>query len=336
MELLGYELLNVKEKAAYKILEAAVINHCQSCDITRVRNVDIMHVLGAVLSDYPDIVYFNRTALRTNTSFFSKQISFTGIVSPRQEKEREKRLKEELDNAVFEIDKNSRNDREILQGISEYIQRTVTYDYKEFSSSSFWRSSKNPDSHNAYGALVNKLAVCDGFSSAFSLIAKEFGFRSVLVEGKSDYNGKKVEHAWNIVEFEGKYYHVDATWDQSAYNTFENYPYFYFGLTDDEIAIDHEWDYRRTPTCSNGDLSYYNHNKLVAYSDDQIDAIILRELKLGRKCIRVKAATNILVPNDGGEYIANKVLDQGMKLGRYGGIRFTWNDSSRCFLSVME
>ena len=205
------------------------------------------------------------------------------------------------------------------------------------SSSSFSRSSKNPDSHNAYGALVNRLAVCDGFSSAFSLIAREFGFRSVIVEGKSDHNRRsKVEHAWNIIEFEGKFYHIDVTWDQSAYDSFKIYPYFYFGLTDDEIAIDHEWDYRLTPTCSRNDLSFYVHNKLIAYSDDQIDAIILRELKLEKTCIRIKIAANVPVPNDDGEYIGNKVIEQNMKLGRSGAIRYTWNDSSRCFLAVME
>lgn len=31
-------------------------------------------------------------------------------------------------------------------------------------------------SHNAYGVLVNKTGVCDGISSAFSLIAQSMGF----------------------------------------------------------------------------------------------------------------------------------------------------------------
>ncbi len=337
LERLSYSLLNDKEQTAYKLLEDAVLNHRRDCDVSRIGwKTDIMHVLTSVLSDHPEIIYFNRTLLRTNASLFSKRVTFTGTISTRIENEREKRLAEKLNDAVFEIDKNARTDREIIQGISEYLQRTVTYDLKELSSMSYWRGSKSPDSHNAYGALVNNLAVCDGFASAFSLIANEFGFRNMLVEGKSNYNNtRNVDHAWNIVEFEGAFYHLDVTWDQSGFTMFNEYPYFYFGLTDDEIAIDHEWDFRTTPTCNEDKLSYYIHNKLVAYSEDQIDAIALRELRLGKQCIRIKIATNIPVPNDGGEYIGNKVLNQEMKLGLPNRINFTWNESSRCFIAVL-
>lgn len=337
MEKLGYSLLNADERKLYNILEDAVVNHKRSCNISGIgRKVDNMHVLTSVLSDHPEVIYFNRTLLRTNASLFSKQISFTGIVSSGLERKREQELAKKLDDAVFEIDKNAKTDREIIQGISEFLQRTVTYDIKELSSMSFWSGSKKPDSHNAYGALVNRLAVCDGFSSAFSLIANEFGFRSMLVEGKSNHNGaKNIDHAWNIIEYEGKFYHLDVTWDQSAYSLFKEYPYFYFGLTDDEVAIDHEWNYKQTPTCSDTNLSFYVHNKLIAFSEDQIDAIALRELKIGKRIIRIKVAPNIPVPNDNGEYIGNRVLKQEMKLGISNRINFTWNECSRCFVCVL-
>ena len=105
MENLGYELLNDKEKAAYKIIEDAVRKHSRSCDVTRVpHGVDLMHVLLAVLGDYPDVIYFNRTLLRTSSSLFSKQITFTGIVPPKQEKEREEKLaREKTTNNVQEF-----------------------------------------------------------------------------------------------------------------------------------------------------------------------------------------------------------------------------------------
>ena len=64
MDNLGYQLLNDKEKAAYRIIEDAVRKHSRSCDITRVaRDVNLMHVLLAVLGDYPEVIYFNRTLL---------------------------------------------------------------------------------------------------------------------------------------------------------------------------------------------------------------------------------------------------------------------------------
>jgi len=337
LEGLSYFLLTDKEKDAYKILENAVLNHARGCDVARVdRSIDIMRILGAVLSDYPEVIYFNRTLLRTNRSFFSKHIAFTGIVPESDERQREKRLEEALNDAVYEIDKSARDDREILQGISEFLQRSVKYDQDELNAMASRRFNHCPDSHNAYGALVNHLAVCDGFSAAFSLLARELGFRSMMVEGVSNYNRtRNVQHAWNIVEFNKSFYHVDSTWDQSMYKNFEQYPYFYFGLTDDEIAIDHEWDYRFTPKCSDEGLSYYRHNNLVAYSEEQIDAIALRELRLGKKTIRIKVAVNIPVPNDDGEYIGKRVLAQESKAGLTNRIRFIWNECARCFVAIL-
>lgn len=58
--------------------------------------------------------------------------------------------------------------------------------------------SKHSESHNAYGALVNHKAVCDGFASVYTLIAQYFGMKCMVVDGKSSYNrAAKVEHAWN-------------------------------------------------------------------------------------------------------------------------------------------
>ena len=337
MEKLAYSILNDREKKVYRVLEKAMLNHRSSCDVSGiVFNTNIMQVLSGVISDHPEIVYFNRTLLRTNPAIFSKRIIFTGIVSPREEKERENKLSTELNNAVFEIDKNAKNDREIIQGISEYLQRTVKYEYKELSSMSFWRGSKRPDSHNSYGALVNKLAVCDGISSAFSLIANEFGFRNMIVEGKSNHNGvRNIDHAWNIIEYGNAFYQMDVTWDLGGYEALDQYPYFYFGLTDDEIAIDHEWDYKKTPPCRNSDLSYYNHNRLIAYSIDQIDAIAKRELKLGKKCIRIKIETSIPVTDENGESIINRIMAQASALGIESQFSYSWNNCSRCLIAVL-
>ncbi len=337
MEGLSFSLLNDKEKQAYRVLEAAVLNHERGCNVDCIdRKVDLMRILGAVLSDYPEIIYFNRTLLRTNRSFFSKYISFTGIVSPSSEKQRERKLAEALDEAVYEIDKAARDDREILQGISEYLQRSIKYDQDELNAMASRRFNHSPDSHNAYGALVNHLAVCDGFSAAFSLIARTLGFRSMIVEGVSNYNQtSNVQHAWNIVEFDGSFYHIDATWDHSMYKNFSEYPYFYFGLTDDEIALDHEWDYSFTPKCSDEKLSFYRHNNLIAYSEEQIDAIALRELRLGKKTVRIKVAVNVPTPHDDGESIGRRVIAQEPKAGVSNRIRFTWNESTRCFVAIL-
>lgn len=61
-------------------------------------------------------------------------------------------------------------------------------------------------SFTAYGALVNRMAVCDGYTKAYKYLLKQVGINSYKAATTED-------HAWNVVELDGKYYHVDVTHD---------------------------------------------------------------------------------------------------------------------------
>lgn len=211
---IGYVFLNKDEQFAYALFEEALKKKSTLCDISSVKsNVNLMKVLTIVLGDNPDITYFNKTMIRTLGNFFGKQVSFVGCLNRKQSEQCDSQLKRALEDAVWEIDKNAKYDKVILMGISRYLQRNVKYDMDELNSSAHGKS-KSPMSHNAYGELVNHLAVCDGFSNAYALIAQYFGMKCMLVEGKSSYHrSSKIDHAWNIVEYEGEYFHVDSTWE---------------------------------------------------------------------------------------------------------------------------
>jgi len=58
---------------------------------------------------------------------------------------------------------------------------------------------------SAYGTLVAKSAVCQGYSLAFSAILNAVGIESDYVHVD--------EHVWNRVLVDGSWYHVDLTWD---------------------------------------------------------------------------------------------------------------------------
>ena len=80
-----------------------------------------MDIVLTVLGDNPDIIYFSKSKIRTLTSLFGKQLSFPVCMSKASAMEYESRLKKSLEEAVWEIDKKAKNDRDILQGISEYL-----------------------------------------------------------------------------------------------------------------------------------------------------------------------------------------------------------------------
>lgn len=68
---------------------------------------------------------------------------------------------------------------------------------------------------SAYGALINKKCVCQGYAEAYKRILNEAGIECIVVCGKI--KGDLEYHAWNIVVIAGKCYHVDTTWDSYGF-----------------------------------------------------------------------------------------------------------------------
>lgn len=105
-------------------------------------------------------------------------------------------------------------DYERVHAIHDYICSTVEYDdelYNKYLSGASVK--KEHDSFNIVGVLVNKKAVCDGISKAFSLLCGIEGIASARIVGEYAINGKYSAHAWNKVEITGKWYNVDCTLD---------------------------------------------------------------------------------------------------------------------------
>ena len=91
--------------------------------------------------------------------------------------------------------------------------------------------STAPYKGTAYGALVDKAAVCEGFAEAFDLLCSAAGLKCTSVVGFVSTGG---DHQWNIVEIDGKCYYFDATWDN--YDTLSGNFYKMFGISSEYLA----------------------------------------------------------------------------------------------------
>ena len=95
------------------------------------------------------------------------------------------------------------------------------------------------NAHNAYGALVEGKAVCEGYAEALQCLLHRVGIRSVEIFGYgiNPSTGLGEPHAWNAISFDGvDYYLVDLTWnDQSTLLA-----YSYFNQTSAIMGQDHE------------------------------------------------------------------------------------------------
>ncbi len=73
-------------------------------------------------------------------------------------------------------------------------------------------SGKN--SYNIYGTFVMKSVVCEGYAEGFKYIMDQLGIPCILVSGTAQNSeGTTENHEWNYVQLDGKWYAIDATWD---------------------------------------------------------------------------------------------------------------------------
>ena len=331
---LGFKQLSYQEQQAYKVMLKALSSMAASFDCSQInRSVDLMKVIQTVLGDNPAIIYFNKKQIQTEESVFGKRIILTGVHPKAHVEKMNTDLDEKANQIISSIKTSSSNEYSLLINTYDFLQKSVRYDKKEMNA--MGKGTSNfPASHNAYGALVNGTAVCDGFSSAFVLLAKKLGFECMLVVGHSAYSSTAFSnHAWNIVKVRDKFYHMDITWDARKYDEFGEYSYAYFAMKDEEILNDHNWDKTTTPACSYNNLSYYVRNGLYANNMTQLDGIIRAYKSKQTDVFRIKLSRNILLPNNAGGYLAQRVVNEGTKLTGHIQFSYGWNESTGCFFA---
>ena len=121
-----------------------------------------------------------------------------------------------------------------IKMVHDYLVDTVEYD----------TSISKPNIYNLYGALVNRVAVCEGYARAFKYLMDEMGIPCVIVIGQgTNSRGETENHAWNYIEVNGSWYAIDCTWDDpvvEGIGTVSNsskYKYFLKGSS--EFSVDH-------------------------------------------------------------------------------------------------
>lgn len=107
--------------------------------------------------------------------------------------------------------------------------------------------------YTAYGALINRKAVCAGYSKAYQLILNRMGIECGCITGTAVNELGPGPHAWNYVRLDGDYYLVDVTWDDpiGPGNTGNTIRHDYFAITDQEMSRNHTPDSEQDiPKCA--------------------------------------------------------------------------------------
>ena len=162
------------------------------------------------------------------------------------------------------------SDYETALFFHDYIIETTAYDYdlaEELDSINTLETIAG----NAYGALVEHKAICEGYARAFQWLMKERHLPCRLVKGYdiNEYPGR-IGHTWNIATLGGNDYHIDLTWDDPMFQDgLERLSHDYFCITTEELLETHiirpPEDY---PVCTATEYDYFRMNGYYVGSYD--------------------------------------------------------------------
>ena len=119
----------------------------------------------------------------------------------------------------------------------DYFGCEYEYDYENLKNDTL-----PDDSFRSGGLFMKKIGVCQAYAYAYMYIMEKLGIECYVTS--SDEMG----HAWNIINIDGSYYHVDVTWDDPVADRLGLVNHKYFLLSDtaikgDETQGDHYgWD----------------------------------------------------------------------------------------------
>lgn len=180
----------------------------------------------------------------------------------------------DLENKVVEIADKFRHlsDVDKVMAVHDYL-----IDHIEYTDSHIVR--------RAYGALIERKAVCQGYAQAFQKILSNLNIEGHTVIG---YNipaaaAEPVEpvlHEWNRVKLDGKWYYIDLTWDDTPWVTHKNYKHFLINTP--MLGKDHQNWYSLVggAEADGSEYLYYAYKKLgiLAKDKEELENIVKSQI----------------------------------------------------------
>lgn len=213
-----YAMLDDVHKSLYRQIyaNANAVNGIFN-PVEQISQGQLKNVFMAVFNDHPELfwldsAYRGRFDMRGNC--LEIVLQFNSLIDNLDAaKERFRAAAEE----IFAVAEGLSTDYEVELYIHNALLDNIQYDLRA------------PMNQSAYSGMVNGKTVCAGYARSFQYLMMEMGIPCYYCTG---YAGEA--HAWNIVQLEGEYYNVDATWDDTDPNTYD-----YFNKTDAEFHTNH-------------------------------------------------------------------------------------------------
>jgi hypothetical protein len=161
------------------------------------------------LSDINGFVHPFNSFDTVETTFDSMGRVFLTIDKTYKEEDINK-INDKLDTIIAEVIKDEKDKKEIIKLFHDYVIEHTRYDRDRAD-----RNIIKYASNTAYGVLFEGYGICSGYADTMGIFLNRYNIPNYKIASEN--------HVWNAVKLDGKWYHLDLTWDDP--------------LTDDETDI---------------------------------------------------------------------------------------------------
>lgn len=290
----GYSTLTAEEKKLYDEIVAGIEGlRYKICDEDAYSLEEWSKIYGLVYMQEPRLFYMNAKLKVGKLFYLTKDAS---VINDMQ-----KSIDAVADKLVAEANgKSTTFDK--LKVFHDYLVLNSTFELKEE------LTNYNSTIYNALGSGEAQGNIqCAGYAKAMQYLCDKAGIVSMVVTGET---ASGQTHAWNVVDVDGKWYNLDATWDDPILNTpnYKNIRYNFFLVPDSgihnlthmhvgqkKLSSGKYITYFTPPACVSNDKTYFVTNGLVysdfASADKAIKAEIERAAKDGSRTAQIAVSS---------------------------------------------
>lgn len=138
----------------------------------------------------------------------------------------------EVKNVINNLNLDNLNTKQKITKIHDYFVMRTKYDKLRSET-----GESNYNSNKALGPLFEGYAICSGFADVMAIFLDELDIPNIKVASE--------KHVWNLAYVDGKWLHIDLTWDLPLETTNENIHTFLLINTKSLKALDtteHNWN----------------------------------------------------------------------------------------------
>lgn len=155
------------------------------------------------VSNFNNFVHpYNSTSIENSINvIYGNNYEIEIIINRMYSEEEIKRIDDVVDNVIKNNITNDMPTKEKIKVIHDYI-----IDHAEYDQLKVDKDKISPyKSNTAYGVLIEGYGTCNGYADAMAIFLNKLNVINYKISNDT--------HIWNLVYLDGKWYHLDLTWD---------------------------------------------------------------------------------------------------------------------------